>query len=238
MNKHTLYYNLRDAFTEQGCPICHLSSRAMDRYLDHLLYESVNDPRVRRNIRRSQGFCREHAWELQRKGDALGIAILHHDVITNIVRALNGERGYGPRVSLTRWLRRVLPGVASEAAHRLAKRLASTGECTACRQRGSIERAYLETLLQHCADPELLALWRASDGLCWPHFQRAVRLVRDEVPLRVLTDMESIHLGHLRDELGEFIRRHDYRLADKGFGSESDSWIRAVAKVSGGHSQP
>ena len=53
MNKHTLYYNLRDAFAEEGCPICRLCSQAVDRYLDHLLYESVNDPGVRRNIRRS-----------------------------------------------------------------------------------------------------------------------------------------------------------------------------------------
>jgi hypothetical protein len=233
MNRHTLYYNLRDAFTEEGCPLCRLCSRAVDRYLEHLLYESVNDPRIRRNIRLSQGFCKEHAWQLQQKGDALGIAIVYHDVMVNILRALGREGGYGAHPSPTQRLRRLLPEVASQAARRLAERLAPTRRCTACLQGAEVERAYLETLLQHCADRELLALWRTSDGLCWPHLQHGLRLARDEATLRRLIDVELPHLEHLRDELSEFIRRHDYRLGGKGFGSEGDSWIRAVAKISG-----
>ena len=242
MNKHTLYYNLLDAFAEgrparTGCPICRLSSQAVDRYLGHLLYESVNDLDVRRGIRRSQGFCSHHAWQLQQKGDALGIAIIHQDVIKNIVRALRRRRRPGPGPLSARWLRSLLPGAVSEFAQRLAKELAPRGECPACRQRVEVEDAYLQTLLQHAADPELLALWRDSDGVCWPHFQRALQLVQDEAALRVLTDMELAHFGRLCDELGEFIRLHDHRLGGKGFGSERDSWIRAIGTVSGWHSE-
>ncbi len=238
MNKHTLYYNLRDAFAEEGCPICRLCSQAVDRYLSHLLYESVNDPGVRWDIRRSQGFCKEHAWQLQRKGDVLGIAIIHQDVIAAISRILRREGGYKLCLSPTYWLRKVLPGAVSEAARQLAKGLAPTGVCPACRQRTEVELAYLETLLQHYTDPELQALWRTSGGLCWPHLQRALPLVRDEAPLRLLIEMELPHFEKLCDELSEFIRRHDYRFGSKGFGSESDSWIRAIAKISGWHGQP
>lgn len=236
MNKHTLYYNLRDAFAEEGCPICRLCSQAVDRYLDHLLYESVNDPGVRRNIRRSWGFCKEHAWQLQQKGDALGIAIIYQDVIATILRTLSRAQKPGLHFP-THWLRRALPGAASEISHQLAKRFAPAGECPACLHRAEVEYAYLETLLQHHADPELISLWRASNGLCWPHFQQALQLVQDEATFHLLIDMELAHLSRLCSELREFIRHHDYHFVDQGFGSEGDSWIRAIAKVSGWRNQ-
>ena len=238
MNRHTLYFNLHDALNEEGCPICRLRSQAMHHYLKHLLYESVNDLDVRESIRRSHGFCTEHAWQLQQKGDALGIAIIHQDVISNISRALSGTQQYRPHSLLIRWVRTLLHRVGPEAARQLTKELAPRGECPACQKRTEVEQAYLETLLQHYTDPELLALLHTSDGLCWPHLQRALQLVRDETALRLLVETELAHFERLRDELGEFIRRHDHQWGTRGFGSERDSWLRATAKVSGWHHQP
>jgi hypothetical protein len=37
----------------------------------------------------------------------------------------------------------------------------------------------------------------------------------------------------LRAELGEFIRKNDYRFIHEGFGTERDSWRRAVAMGAG-----
>jgi len=238
MNRHTLYYNLQDAFAEKGCPICRLCSQAVDRYLEHLLYESVNDFEVRRSIRQSQGFCKKHAWQLVQRGDLLGIAIIHQDVIRNIQRMLQREQRQRQRLSGAHWLRRMLPAQVAQAAHRLATRLAPTRECPACRKRVEVQDAYLETLLQHCGDRQLLAAWRASEGLCWPHVQCAVNLIRQEETLLLLIQQELAHLGSLGSELREFIRRHDYRLGSRGFGAESDSWVRAIAKVSGWEGQP
>jgi hypothetical protein len=237
MNRHTLYYNLHDAFAEEGCPICRLCSQAVDRYLEHLLYESVNDLEVRRNIRQSQGFCRKHAWQLLQRGDLLGIAIIHQDVILTIQRMLHREQRQRLHLSRAHWLRRVLPASVTQAAYRLATRLAPIRQCPACQKRVEVQDAYLETLLQHCADLQLLTAWRASDGLCWPHVQCAIGLIREEETLLLLMDLELAHFGHLGSELREFIRRHDYRLGSRGFGSASDSWVRAVTKVSGWEGQ-
>jgi len=48
--------------------------------------------------------------------------------------------------------------------------------------------------------------------------------------------LRSIHrekLESLHRELAEFIRKNDYRFKDEGFGTESDSWKRAVHKLTG-----
>ncbi len=237
MDRHTLYYNLHDAFAENGCPICRLCTKAVDRYLEHLLYESVNDFDVRRNIRQSQGFCRKHAWQLLQRGDLLGIAIIHQDIILTIQRMLRREQRNRLRLSRAQWLRRVLRETVAQAAHRLATSLAPLRQCPACQKSIEVQGAYLETLLQHCADPQLQAAWRTSDGLCWPHIQYTIGLIRQEETLVLLMDLELAHFAHLGSELREFIRRHDYRLGSRDFGSESDSWARAVTKVSGWEGQ-
>jgi hypothetical protein len=232
-NRHSLYYNLYDALAQTGCPICRLSAQGLERYLAHLLYECVNDLDVRESIRLSQGFCQEHAWRMQARGDPLGIAIIHQDILTNILRALSGER---PREagSLT-WagLAKLMPRAVTDVARRLADRVAPLGRCPACQKRDEIERAYLDTLIQHLSDQRLLSRLRNTDGLCWDHFRCALQLVHDEPTLDLLVEIEVSQLQDLRDELAEFIRHHDYHWSDSRSGPEGDSWIRAVAKVSG-----
>ena len=86
-------YDLIEACQQRGCPICRLEQRAVERYLDSLFYESVNDPKLRERLRDSLGFCREHAWLAidKRLGNALGFAIIYRDVINNVLRKLGNE---------------------------------------------------------------------------------------------------------------------------------------------------
>ena len=60
--KHLLYFTVLEAFQKaKGCALCELEAEATRRYLDSLLYESVNDPGVRENLVRAKGYCRRHA---------------------------------------------------------------------------------------------------------------------------------------------------------------------------------
>ncbi len=77
MKRDMLFHRLLDALGEKACPVCHICKDAVDRYLNGLLYEQVNDPGLRQSLIRSKGFCRQHAWALTRAGDSLGIAILY-----------------------------------------------------------------------------------------------------------------------------------------------------------------
>src|SRR5574341_1501685 len=104
------FYDLRDALAQPGCAICRLKAQAVEQYLDGLLWESVNDPGVRANIRQTRGFCHEHAWRLVRNGASVGVAIIMQDVLQNLLKMLEGAQFQAlPPLSLRRVQERLDP---------------------------------------------------------------------------------------------------------------------------------
>lgn len=86
--KHTTYFNLLEALRE-GCPVCFLVKKAKHKFMDDFLYESVNDPGIRQEIKASQEFCNRHAWQLQKFGDGFGQAIVYSDLMNIVLKQLN-----------------------------------------------------------------------------------------------------------------------------------------------------
>lgn len=80
-SKHLPFFALVDALRQPGCALCRLVWTETRRYLDSLLYESVNDPGFRDAWRASGGFCHRHSWLLAESGDGLGLAILYLDLV-------------------------------------------------------------------------------------------------------------------------------------------------------------
>lgn len=234
-DKHAIYYEVRDALAGTGCPICRLASRAIERFLDHLLYENVNDPGIRHDIRQARGFCNLHAWQLRDHRSALGIAIIHRDVIETLMARV--ETASYQRNSWLRGLNRVRSTFgetpASEATAALVADLDPQKPCPACRLRDNMEVIYVRNLLAHVDDPEISSALSHSGGLCLLHFRQALRLIPDEDTFERLIEIQLQAWKRLRDELSELIRKHDYRFRDEGFGVEGDSWIRAIAQISG-----
>lgn len=83
--KHTTYFNLLDALKE-GCPICFLVKRSVHKFMDDFLYEGINDPGVRQEIKASSGFCNRHAWQLQKSGDGFGQAIVYSELMNVVLK--------------------------------------------------------------------------------------------------------------------------------------------------------
>jgi len=233
--RHGIYYELRDALAGDDCPICRLGLRTVERFLDHLIYENVNDPGVRADIRAARGFCNLHAWQLRDNRGALGVAIIHRDVLETLMERL--EAGQYQQHAWLRGLNRVrttLGGApASEATGDLVADLMPQRPCLACRVRDNMEVVYIRNLLESIGDPEIGDALRRSPGLCLPHFRQALQQVPDEATFETLVEIQLTAWQHLRDELSEFIRKHDYRFRDEGMGAEGDSWIRALAQISG-----
>ena len=75
------YFDLLDALSSDNCVLCALIDKKIQFYLEHLLYQSVNDSGFRKKWKKSCGFCHHHSWLLADKKDALGIAILYKDLI-------------------------------------------------------------------------------------------------------------------------------------------------------------
>jgi hypothetical protein len=200
------YHDLSEALARAGCAVCRLVAIATDRYLRSLLHESVNDPGVRERLRASHGFCSEHSWQLQRRGDPLGISILWRDLLTQALESSNGpwtEKGRG-----------------------------RSAMCPACEVAAEAEQRYLETLVEHLASGSLRREYDASPGLCLPHLRKALR--QGPAGARAfLLGSEAAKLSRLSQELAEVIRKHDYRFRDEPWGAERDAWIRATSKLAG-----
>lgn len=219
IRKDRLYSDLLEASARPGCPICRVSLAFVRSYLDNTMYERVNDGGVRAELRNARGYCNAHAWMLSEgRGVVLGTAIIQRDVLNTVLEALNVEPlGRGAR----------------QYAHELLRRLRPTAECPACANRQVMEDIAIKTLLKYLDDKELAAALDGSDGLCLPHFSRALELVAEESQLQSLLKFQRQALTKLRNELSELIRKHDYRFTNEGFGEEGDSWLRALGIVSG-----
>jgi len=229
------FYDLRDALAQPGCAVCRLKANSVEQFLDTLLWERVNDSGTRRDIRQARGFCREHAWKLVRPGASLGVAIIMQDVLQNVLRLMaNASFQALPSLSLQRLHGALASEQPTSATADLVARLAPQAMCPACKQAKTMERIYLDTLLDAllCEDG-LLAAYESSDGLCLPHLCQALAQVRDRAVFEALLNAQRAIWERLAAYLGEFIRKNDYRFRDEPLGEEGDAWLRAIAALAG-----
>ncbi len=230
MRNNPTYFALLEACEQIGCPVCRVVQQSVERYLDSLFYEHVNDGWVRRDLRKSLGFCHAHAWLVLDKGlgDALGVAIIYHDILGAVLkrlpqRALPVESKTGLRA----WLRRA-PRRLVEQLEQVRRALTPQELCPACKQRENSTQTTLQVLMQSLADEAMIAALETSSGLCLPHLKAAIEMVADSQELDLILSISRGKLARLDSELAEFIRKNDYRFRDEGFGPERDSWRRAM----------
>lgn len=219
--KDTSYFELHDALKAGGCPLCRLAHKAGARYLDTLNYEGVNDPGLRQALRAARGLCRDHAWRLARlRGSPLSIAIIYRNIINDLINALESRE----------------PATIRRSAGRrgLVARLGGTAECPACLVEKEATHRAAETFLAHLEDPEIAGTYEQAGGLCLPHLRDVLARAGEE-QARLLQGWQLAIYRGLQGELSEFIRKHDHRFRDEPFGSEADSWKRAMAGLAGEH---
>ena len=231
----TSFYDLRDALAQPGCAVCRLKADSAGRFLDRLLWESVNDVSSRHRIRQAQGFCHAHAWSLVRAGASLGVAIIMHDVLGSVLTALESAVFQAAAPWSVRRVHETLdPRRPAAATAEAVARLEPQAACPACEWIEKMESLYLGVLLEHLLGEDgLLAAYEASDGLCLPHFRQALAQVRDERAFEALVGAQRTIWERLVGDLSEFIRKNDYRFRHETWGEERDAWLRAIAALSG-----
>ena len=227
-------FNFIEACQEPGCPVCRMEQHSVEHYLDNQCYENVNDPAFRDHLRRSLGFCKDHAWLAANEhlGDALGFALIYRDVIATALERLDKE---GPFSSQKRagWLKRI-PDQVSALVYRSVYAFTPQKHCPVCQKRDESVALVVSSLVKELENPEVEAALRFSGGVCLPHLRMCLKEVQDVASLEKLIAIHRAKLEKLHDELSELIRKSDYRFAREGFGEEGDSWLRAVELVAGG----
>lgn len=223
MMRDTTYFELLEALQAEGCALCYLGQRAVRRWLDAILFESINDPSIQENLKATQGFCPAHSELLIGQGNSVGTAILYRAILGDLSKTLVPESspGGGWRERLVR------PGAREE------KRLPTpNAPCPACEQRDEATARYLKPLQSLHQDEALFAAFVGGSGFCVPHLRQAMTVLKGDALERLLQTQRE-RWEQLRAELAELIRKNDYRYQHEGFGAERDAWLRAVRAVKG-----
>jgi hypothetical protein len=240
-SKHTVYYELLDACTKGGCPICTMALDTAARYLDIVIYENVNDPQTRDAVVAARGYCNDHSWQLRaRSGAAFGTALMYRDVLQHVAEEIGRQSTGGHRDIFTAdrndggLLNRLAKLAGSADAGGKGRDVADPHRaCPACQTRKRYEVIYLGVLLDHLGQEEFTQALRGTGGLCLVHLDQARTATRDVHALERLWAVQRACLQALDEELREFIRKHDYRFTGEGMGTEGTSWIRAIEMVAG-----
>ncbi len=215
--KHLPYFRVLEAFQRSsGCPLCSLEDAAVARYFEGILYEKINDPRIREELRRAAGFCPRHAHQLREFGDGLGTVILYQDQVRLIIHAV------GKAISVPEKRRKSARPAPRERQ----------APCPACRFAEQVRSRSTQTLLESLDDREMLEAVRGSTGLCYPHLAFALDLANEQ-QRRQLVEIHRPKLSALLHLLEEYQRKQDYRFASESDAEERDSWLRAIETAVG-----
>jgi len=165
-------------------------------------------------------------------GSALGVAILYNRLIEDAAGKLKaggeesvaGEKRGAP-----------VSGFSPAKGRKNPLPRGNRPDCLACKVERETEQGVLHTLTEslRASDQRMVEAVNGSEGFCLYHLDLALS---DPLPEKVETALRRHGLrraGNLLLELKEFMRKSDYRFTGERMGSEGDSWMRAVAWVTG-----
>ena len=106
--------------------------------------------------------------------------------------------------------------------------------CPACVAHLEAQTRFVQALVAGLeAEGSKAEVWNAVDanaGICVPHIQLLMEESSPAMAKR-LRDRETERLTALQAELGEIVRKNDYRFRGEPWGAEKDAWRRALDKL-------
>ncbi len=208
---HIGFFKLLEFMEQPGCPVCRMAQAEIIREMEHFLYESVNDPELRRRMRADGGLCPAHGELLAEKSDALAGSILVGDWLAAALDRLkeSGKAGTG-------------------AAGR------SAAPCHFCRLGRAAQRRIILQLADNLADDQLQARWSGPVLLCVTHLQTLAYLTRHRT---IFQQVFALHVErkyqHLLEQMALTVAKHDYQRTGEPLGEERNAWRTALTTLCG-----
>jgi len=192
---------------QEGCPICYYGRGAGRKYLDGVMYESVNDFGLRQRLIENMGFCEFHSQEmLTFPGAKLGAAIIEQAMLKEALRRVDGATA-SRNMFFTR---------GNKNAHVYAAPDRNT--CPACLHEQDSELRAIEEQLKYW-DETWAALLEDAGGMCFNHLMQTLKLA----PKNTGRTLKSMHVRLWQEtiaQLDEFIRKQDYRFRSEEISEE------------------
>jgi hypothetical protein len=215
------HFDLLDAFKEEGCAVCRLTLRSVERFIESANRDLVNSPDFWNGVKAALGFCNLHAQQWLTSAHPLGTAYLYEAVLGQIGEELERQRP-GRQFGL----------LGRFAGRGDARALMPEKRCPVCIHREEHEAAVLRILLSGLGDEAFQRDYQSSPGLCFPHLRSALAGASGET-FDLLRAHALAEQTRLRVQLKEIIRKHDYRFRDEPTGEERGATDRAVNHVAG-----
>ncbi len=211
--------------------MCNLLLRDVQNYIDIMLFEFSNEPDLRAQFAASRGMCAEHGHLLRynKIGNMIGTSRLYLDTLDEVLKIMDDtsvEVVEQPR------LQRLLGAQPRAESGSLAANLQPVTNCTACEHMDVVEKGYVDIFVKSLSDERFLTAFRASQGICLPHFRRIVTATQNPAHLDTLLDIQRTIWRNLRAELASFMDKQNYE-NEEPIGAEADSWVRAIMRMAG-----
>lgn len=218
MSQDMVWYQLYDEIKDNECPICKLLDRVANDFIDAFLYENVNDPKLREELRRSKGFCNAHAWLLQSYGDPLAHAIIYGALLKDAANEFKN------RTLIT----------AKKSAgfyHHPDER----EKCILCELEDRFCQSYLKIIDENiCTNRDFKERFTESGILCVPHMRQFIAVSKNRISLETVQEIVVSKYDSILKCLSEICRKNDYRYSDEPWtADEKDAWTKAVRIMAG-----
>ena len=234
-----------EAYEKEGeCPLCELVEKLERHYVDFFLGHSVMVPETRIEVNRI-GFCPHHFTLLYDGGNKLGLALMTHTHMNELIGRLKKELGalqrdtiYGRGIAKTLKRDRRLHQKLSKNSTEYAKQ---KDNCMICDRLNSTLKRYAFTIVHLWKkNNEFRETFHKSKGFCLPHFH-FVNIMAAEVLsqkelgrwLEVLIPIEQSALDRLESEVHRFTQKFDYRSDSIPWENARDALPRALQKLTG-----
>ena len=209
--------------------MCRVVEAQMRRALYSFLYEGMTNPEASESFLRGGGFCPRHFRAATRLGvNRWAVGVVEIGILSERLmrRASEELSAAGKPGEWKNW-------------RRLGRRKRGSGkppfpgrDCMFCRERSAWEENSAAALEELTADAEFAAAIERN-GLCLRHGQMGLEGWRGRKQREWLAALLERTAARLRAELGEFLRKYDYRFSHEAFGPEGDVVRRALEFLAG-----
>ncbi len=183
MEKHTPYFKVLETFQKsKNCGLCVLEKEAVHSYFDAFLYENVNGPGARVDLRSSRGYCPYHAHHLAGFRDTLALSILYKEQAQIAASFL--EKNATHNNLFPKW-----------EVHDM---------CPGCRQALQIRGHYISILIKGLGEPEMRKAFLDHFHVCLTHLLMVMDELDDADFKKKLAEKMSLRLKTLADHLEQY----------------------------------
>lgn len=220
------WIDLKEAIKANGCPVCFIMNKSLNKYFENLLHEFALDVTVHKKMIASMGMCNIHTWVLAEFTDKLGIATLFETTLSKEMKLLKRadeleENDFRDDFKNKKKLEK----------HKkiMIEQLSAKGNCLACEHQKESESFYTHEILTLWSDEEFRKYYEKDNILlCRSHFLFLIEECGKKETIDYFLAVQRNKLDKINYQLSEFLRKHDYRFQKEMTDENRESLIKVL----------